>query len=476
MHPFLEKVLATISAHGMLAGCRRVLLGVSGGPDSLALLHALVELRSGRLPDLALYAGHLHHGLRGAEADEDARAIAATCARLGVPCRIERRDVRLLARERRLGEEAAGRLARYDFLLRMAGDVVAERIATGHQADDQAETVLMRLMRGAGPRGLGGIPYVRPAAGDGRLLIIRPLLDCTRREIVDFLGARNATSRLDRTNLSPRHLRNRVRHRILPALEEEWEGELRRDLLRFAGASRRLHRCGLRLAEAASVRWQPLLEPGYVEVPCHHLAAVPEAALAEIVRCWTACAGLAARCPDRRHYQRVAAVVGGRLSSTTLPGGVVALRDRDRLIIHRPEDDPCADFQAPLRVDGQTPIPPLGWVVEAVTLAGNVSRIRQRIERKEKTDEFLDMDRLRAPLVLRFPRPGDRMRLLGAPGRKKIHDILADRAVPRARRRRTLLLTARGEVVWLCGHGPAEDVRLTDATRRVLWLRRRRRA
>jgi len=473
MDAFLEKVLATIRRHGMFSDCSRAVVGVSGGPDSLALLHALAELRRGPLSGVALYAAHLHHGMRGAEADGDARATASACDGLGVPCIVERSDVRRLARERGLGEEEAGRLARYEFLAKVARDVGASRIATGHHADDQVETILMRVRRGAGPRGLGGIPYVRAADRDGRLLIVRPLLDCTRAEIVAFLTARCIAWRLDRMNLSLDHLRNRIRYRILPFLERQWSKDLRQDLLRFGAACRRLHGQGMRLARAASGFPGLLVEAGYVEAPLRWLHAVPEAALAEILQYWMASAGLAMGGLTARHYARVALVVRGELRATTLPGGLVVGRQRDRLLVYRPWDSACEGFAAPLHLDGATPVPPLGCEVAARVLDGSLGSLWPRIESKSTTEDYLDLDRLPEPLVLRFPRAGDRMRLLGAPGTRKVHDILADRAVPAPRRRRTLILVAGPEVVWLCGYGPAECAKLTNDTRRVLWLRRR---
>ncbi|HKK07645.1 MAG TPA: tRNA lysidine(34) synthetase TilS, partial [Gemmatimonadota bacterium] len=204
----------------------RVVVALSGGPDSTALLHLLLGV-AGEL-DLSLVAAHFDHGLRSESAAEAERVRARSRA-LGVPCRVDRAASELEPRQETFRE------ARYRFLRRVARDVGAGRIATGHQADDQAETVLFRVLRGTGLRGLGGIPARRGS-------IVRPLLPFWKEEIVAFLEARGLEWLEDPSNRDPRWERARLRTRVLPALEEAWGRPVRGRLVDLARAARRADR------------------------------------------------------------------------------------------------------------------------------------------------------------------------------------------------------------------------------------------
>ncbi|HEV2439028.1 MAG TPA: tRNA lysidine(34) synthetase TilS [bacterium] len=225
------QVRETIRRHGMLAGGERVVVAVSGGPDSTALLSVLAALREELRLDL--HVAHLNHGLRP-EAGCDAAAVAQTARALRCPYHEAAEDVAAAAARARRSIEDAGRDARYGFLAATARRIEAMVIATGHTRDDQAETVLMRLLRGSGPRGLAGIPPVRPHDG---LRVIRPLIDTPRAEIVAYLAWRQLAAREDSSNRDLAALRNRVRLVLLPILEG-YNPDVRRALARLADVMR----------------------------------------------------------------------------------------------------------------------------------------------------------------------------------------------------------------------------------------------
>src|SRR5688572_14674888 len=207
-----RRVAATARAKGLLRPGDRVLAAVSGGPDSVALLSVLAALAPSW--DLTLQAVHVNHGLRGAESDEDASFVAGLCDRLGVALAIERVTLAGPAGRRRgrsIQEQA--REARYAAMVRVATALRTDKIALGHTADDQAETLVMWMLRGSGTAGLAGIP---PSRGP---LVIRPLLDVGRAEIMAYLEAQGLPFRVDSSNAKPLYLRNRVRHELLPALK-----------------------------------------------------------------------------------------------------------------------------------------------------------------------------------------------------------------------------------------------------------------
>lgn len=203
-----EKVYAFTDENRLFSAPATVVVGVSGGADSMALLHVLHTWRS---DDLQVIAVHIHHGLRGEEADRDESLVRTYCAERGIEYVCERSDVRALAKELCIGVEEAGRRVRYDVFERIRRERNADLIATAHNADDAAETVLMHILRGCGVGGLCGVPARR-----GR--IVRPLLDCTRAEIEGYCAENHIPYIIDSTNADPTYTRNRVRHQLLPLM------------------------------------------------------------------------------------------------------------------------------------------------------------------------------------------------------------------------------------------------------------------
>ena len=221
-----QKALCALRQYSLFSQGDRIAVGVSGGADSVALLRFLAALRPQFGWDLVVC--HIQHGLRGAEADRDEVFVRALAEQLGLPCAVSRIDAAALALRDHISVEEAGRMARYAFFAQTAGE--GGRIATAHTLDDSIETVLMNLVRGTGLRGLCGIPRIR---GN----IVRPLLDCTRAEVEDYLGALGQPYCTDSTNLTDDYTRNRIRHDILPrlcALNPNFSGAMARMLPRLA--------------------------------------------------------------------------------------------------------------------------------------------------------------------------------------------------------------------------------------------------
>jgi tRNA(Ile)-lysidine synthase len=218
------KLVAFEKRWGLLPPGARVLAAVSGGPDSVCLAHWLAA--QARRKGLKVALAHVHHGLRGREADKDARSVEALGARLGLPVAVLRADVKGVARRRRLGLEEAGRKERYRLLSAKARRGRWSLVATGHQLDDQAETVLLHLLRGTNPAGLAGIPPRRPLAP--RVSLIRPLLPLTRAEVLEYLRQHGLNWREDRSNADPRFSRNWVRQELIPLIEKRAPGARQR--------------------------------------------------------------------------------------------------------------------------------------------------------------------------------------------------------------------------------------------------------
>ncbi|MBN2584828.1 MAG: tRNA lysidine(34) synthetase TilS [Planctomycetes bacterium] len=237
-HKTAQAVAGTVRRHGLIDDGCRVVVATSGGPDSVALASILLELSGVRRPRSAtsrhgarrgrfdLVLAHLNHGLRRT-ACRDETFVRELARRWALPLMVERADVAAEATRRGVGVEEAARTVRYEFLRQAAEQCGADRVALGHHGDDQAETVLMNFLRGSGLRGLAGMPIRRPLAPDSRIVAIRPLLEVTREQILDYLKARQLEWMDDETNRSPKMLRNRVRHELLPLLERDYAKGLR---------------------------------------------------------------------------------------------------------------------------------------------------------------------------------------------------------------------------------------------------------
>jgi len=225
MTALLNKTKQTIAKYNMLIAEERVVVAFSGGPDSVALFHLLRSLK--KELKLEIYLAHLNHMLRGRESDADAAFVRRIAGRYKVPVFIQAKDIRALAKKEKRSVEDAARKARYGFLLNVARQTGAKKIALGHQRDDQAETLLMRFIRGSGPRGLAGIPPVRRV---GNRLIIRPLIEVSRKEITSYLNQCRIKYRTDSSNLKTDYLRNRIRIKLLPLLEKEYNPNVRQTL------------------------------------------------------------------------------------------------------------------------------------------------------------------------------------------------------------------------------------------------------
>jgi tRNA(Ile)-lysidine synthase len=386
-----------------------------------------------------------------------------------------------LAAERRCGIEVAGRDARYQFLTRLAKSLGAGEVAFGHQADDQAETVLMRVIRGAGPRGMGGIPYVRPVADAPGIRVIRPLLDCTRRDVLQFLRQRGLHSRLDSTNLSRKYLRNRLRRIAIPEMKRDWGARLGEDLCSLAALAQRFQTCSEGIRAALRSRHPARVTDGYVETEAAWLRRMPSAMLADQVQDWMKKARLWRKMLSSKEYEKIAALLDRRRGApkkVALSGGALACVWRESFILcpapatagRAAGELAKTAYRVQLEVPGRTLVEPLGSI-EVETLSAGKELIAHKRATRDGLEEFLDLEKLELPLFARSPRPGDRMRPLGAPGSRKLQDIFTDLHVPPWLRPRTLVVTMQDRPIWIVGRRIADAVKLTDRTRKVLRLK-----
>jgi tRNA(Ile)-lysidine synthase len=447
----VDQVRDTMRRHGMLRGGDVVLVAVSGGPDSVALLDILCALR-GPL-DFRTAAVHVHHGLRP-EADAEADAVLALCARLGVACHVERVSVR--SGPPWDGPEAESRRARHAALERVARAIAADRIATGHTAEDQAETVLMRLLQGAGPRGLGGIAPVR-----GRL--IRPLIETRRSAVEAHLRGRGLAWAEDPSNRDPRFLRNRIRHDLLPFLAEltgptvvpalgrsaaaaravvaDLEARARADLARLA----RRDRAGITLDVAAlgerplELAVEILLQAAALQGETRPLRGPAQRALRRVLEA-----------SPRRRSARLGRLAVER-SGRRLRVGPVAL---------------SAVSTRSWPVPGELELPEVGGRLTARLVARGADYAVPR----EPGRVAFDADALPAVLGVRARRRGDLFSPFGGPAGRRLKSFMIDAGLPRWARPRAPVIEADAEIIWVAGVRRGSRAPVTAGTTRILEL------
>src|SRR5918997_2026324 len=430
---FLEAVRRTAERYGMDLG--RPLALVSGGPDSVALLLALVGL--GGEPVVL----HVDHGLRGEESREDAGFVRQLCEGLGVRCEV--RGIRL---EEGPNLQERARDGRYRVAEEVAEELGLRAIAAGHTADDVAETVLMNLARGAGLRGLSGIPPVR-----GR--VVRPLIERTRREILDYLQSFGQQYRTDPTNLTGKYARNRVRLEVMPVLEELYPGAAR-NLARAAALAREDLETLEGLAAGAIER-----RGGEVVLPLGSLSRLHPA-----LRRYARRRAYSMLLPDAPPLgsglvEAVLASVGEGTRTLDLPGGVVASARGGEEISLYPRPEPF-EGEEELLVGETTFF--AGWRISA--------REASSYEPGEAArSEVAYLDASMGPYRVRTAREGDTIRPLGLGGTKKVLRAMMDRKVPKDLRRRTpVVVGAGGEVAWIFRGELGEGFKVDEATQRVL--------
>lgn len=489
----VHKVRQFTIAERLIERGETVVVGVSGGPDSLCLLHVLCRLRDEL--SLTIHVAHLNHLIRGKEAVADARFVARLAEEWELPCTVEERDVPRLARESRLAIEEAARQARYAFLAQVALKLGARKIAVAHNADDQAETVLMHWLRGAGLAGLRGMLPATPmnelrleAAWPDHppldLLLIRPLLEVPRVEIEAYCRQHGLEPRFDRSNLDTTYFRNKLRHELLPYLEREFKPRFREILRRSARVIRDDY---------------ALLRDILMETWPRVVASESERAVVFALETWRELHPSLQRSTLREAVHRLRrslrninfvhvedAVQVARRGPTgaqaTLPQGLMLTVGYETLTVGDGDYVPLPDWPAlmedvgllPLRVPGETPLPDSPWQLEA--------RLLDRRELPPHWEDnpdpwqaFLDFQRVGDELFLRRRRVGDRFQPLGMGGRGKlVSHFMTNAKIPRPWRDLVPLVVNRQHVVWVCGWRLDERARVREDTQRVLHLRFRR--
>ncbi|MBN1547343.1 MAG: tRNA lysidine(34) synthetase TilS [Syntrophaceae bacterium] len=473
----LKKVSDYIQKHGIFQRDNRVIVGVSGGADSMALLMCLVQLREEL--GLTLFVAHVNHGLRGNASNADSELTARTAEQLKLPFYLKNLEPETLAQRRGLSLEDAARKERYDFFFQLLRELPADKIALGHHANDQAETVLLNLLRGTGAKGLSGIRPVRDH------VLVRPLLGINRKEILSFLKAKQVSYREDKSNRSPLFLRNRLRHELIP--------ELKTYNPRF---EERL--CSLaEIMQIENDYWELQIhnilqswgvDPAVREVyiPMKDFCNLHKALQGRVIKTMLESRSKEKNGIEQVHIQSVLKLikdghVGQKLSlpfqtEVVLEYAQILFREEIRrkrrefvrMSLLKSDHSEQKDLLNQSFKHQVTKIPDTIAIEETVTQLRLSLSIPPKSGYVAGSVAYIDYDKIELPLTVRTFQPGDRFSPLGLQGSKKLKSFFIDRKVPRESRRKIPLLADLTRIFWVGGMAISEDVKITPQTRTCL--------
>jgi tRNA(Ile)-lysidine synthase len=452
----IKKVGKTIEKYNLLEQGERVVVALSGGPDSTALLAVLASIAHEM--DLSLIVAHFNHGLRGAESDEDEKFSRDLSDRMGLVFCAAKMDQN---NKKGVSPEDFYRRERYSFLNKVAADYQAQKIALGHNLQDQAETVLLNLLRGSGLEGLKGILPKR----DGN--IIRPLIEISRPEIISYLNKAGISYRQDSSNNSRMYLRNQIRNELIPHLKEKYNPKIEESLAQMAKILRKedefIRQYTAQALQSSFIQRQQdriLLNIAYIN-------QLPEAIRLRLFKTI-----LEDFSPAKNGFSFIHIKSLDNLSQKcesgkrlVLPLGIEIRREYDNLILEcKKPRFAQARYEYPMNIPGSV------YIKERkVTLRAELTT-KESIDLKSKNEVYLDLDKLQQPVVIRNRRDGDRFQPLGMPGQQKIKNLFVNRKIPSSQRNEIMLLVDRHSVIWIENMHLNDRVKITAETKNVLKL------
>ncbi|TCO71354.1 tRNA lysidine(34) synthetase TilS [Marinisporobacter balticus] len=456
----LEKFLETIEKNRMIEKGEGIVIGVSGGPDSISLLHLLWRIKE--TYRVNLYVVHLNHQFRGKEADSDADYVKIFCEKLGIKSFIFSKNVLKYSKEKAITFEEAGREIRYHLFDQVMKETKSKKIAVAQNMDDQAETVLMRLMRGAGLEGLGAIDYVRDEK------IIRPLLNISRQEIEAYCEENSLYPRTDKTNLEAVYTRNRIRLELIPYIEKHFNVNIKETLARTANLLKE-DKDFINLAvkqEYESIAKKTISE---IRMDKGEFLKKHRAIQKRILR-----EAILELSGDLKNVQNkhieglIKLIQNGHVgASLDLPKGLVAIRAYTNFCISkRKREIERKDFEYNINVGETLNIKELNADIKATIVEQGDSKI---IEKKEYKQSF-DWCKFKNNLILRNRRAGDRFIPLGMQGSKKLKDFFIDEKIPRDIRDQIPLVCDGDEIIWIIGYRMSENYKVDEDTQEKLVL------
>ena len=473
MDKLIIKVIKTIEKYGMIEEGDKIILAVSGGPDSTCLLDILNKIKEQL--KISLFVAHVHHGIREKEADVEARFVRLKSYHLNLPFQQLSLSVPEMAKEMGLSIEQAGRIARYKFFQELIVKHQAQKIALGHHADDQIETILMRLIRGSGLRGLRGIPAKRN-------YFIRPLIECSRLEIEAYCKRRRLAYCFDSTNKEPRYFRNKIRQQLIPLLKEEYNPAIGKNLLQLQAIVNDELDFWDEITEHYYLKTLKKEGKYYIILDNHILRGWPAGIQRSVIR------------RALRHFKKFLEdiqfnhIEAIRLlylkdegeKFLDLPGEIRVRKSYQDLVLGfakhlriTKKEETCKPVEFELALDREAVIADLGLKFIVQKYDYKYLDYENLINRISRSEACLDYDKLNFPLRVRGRKPGDRFQPLNSTFFKKVKDYFIDKKVDRYERDKAMLIVDNSNrIVWIAGFQIDNRFKITRKTKTVLHIQK----
>lgn len=456
----VDSVLDTIKKYNMLEIGDKVIVALSGGPDSVCLLHILYTLK--QKYNLTIYAAHVNHCLRGEEADADEEYAKKLSARLGIECFVKRVDINKLSKERGLSSESAGREARYEFFEELRKRLQANKIALAHNANDQAETVLMRIIRGSGMEGITGI---KPIRGN---IFIRPIINIRRGSIEKYCEVNDLNPRIDKTNLENIYARNKIRLELIPYIEENFNEDIISTLNRFADT---ISRDNDYLESLSQEMYKSYCEKKEHKVIIYKEAfEEQEAILTRIVRkAISEIKGNLYNVEKVHIYDLLKLQDGTTGRKINLPDNVTAFNNYGNIELSRNKTSSKNEAQSEytLSIDTKKLIEKFNISISLRIISPN-----ERINFKDgEYTKYFDADKVKNKVIVRSRKDGDRFTPFGMKNSKKLKDFFIDLKVPQEERDKIPLICFDEEIGWVVGFRISENYKISKDTKNILEIK-----
>ena len=463
-----EKILQTIKKFDMLSFNDRVLIGVSGGPDSVTLLNVLLSFK--KKYNLSFFVAHLDHMLRGEESDKDVNFVKNLAQELGLYCEVKSCNLKKIAQKEHLTLEEAAREYRYKFYLETAKKIKANKIALGHNADDQAETILMRFLRGSGLEGLMGIPPVRDK-------IIRPLIECSREEIEEYCQEHKIGYRIDSSNKEVIYFRNKIRLELLPLLSKDYNKNIKDITLRLRNI---VSEVSAYLDQETEFFFKKVAKRENLEkviIDLKKFTSLHPALKRRIIRKSIKVVKGDLYSISFKHNSEILKLTEYQLGEKEiyLPDDIRVNKIYNKIIIYKKRisknqiDEIPATWEYNILIPGKTEIKSLNIEVEIKILDSADIKPSLYLKRKKSKREFIDYNKVKLPFKLRNRRSGDKFCPLKMKGFKKVKDFFIDNKIPKSHRDLIpLLVDGEDKIIWIVGMRLDNRVKVDSNTKKVL--------
>jgi tRNA(Ile)-lysidine synthase len=451
-----EKVLSTINKHNLIQNGDKIVLGLSGGPDSVCLLHILNRLKE--TFDIEIYAAHLNHQIRGIEAQKDAFYVSKLCESMGITFFVKSIDVPKYCEDNNLSLEEGARKLRYEMFYEIMKKTKSNKIAIGHNLNDQAETVLMRLMRGTGLQGLKGIDYIRDNT------IIRPILDINRVDIEKYCDEYNLEPRIDKTNLESIYTRNKIRLELIPYMKENFNPSIVESIVRMSNSLRNDNDYVEQEAKNIFDNISKLTTTS-AEIELKDYLNLHSAIKVRVLRNAIKHILGDTNFLDQKHIDDILELESENKinKKITLPRGVLVYRMKNSIILTTKEIvNEEIDFCYNIPSDGFIKVKELGIIIETQKISAD----RYKSMKADKISKGFDFNKIKGGITVRSRKQGDKIKL--AAGSKKVKDLFIDLKIPREDRCKVPVLTDNEEIICVGDYKISENYKIDANTKEVL--------